>query len=1038
MKVITSLLIFFSCISIIRAQESGLITDREATYKRGKDLFSRHLFGPASVELQQYLNQQKQLIHPAPANLMLEADQMVKLSALYLNLPQGEKDLVDFVYRHSPDPVINEPCLALGSFYYNQKLYSKSITFYDKVKISDLKEDIRAESHFKKGYGYFVNRAFTEAADYFQEASLHQGAYYYPTHYYLGMCHYFDDNPKKAVTHFERVSKSPTYGPLVPYYIVQIYFSGKEYEKLIEYSERMITIPSTRNIKEIRLLLGQTYFLKGLYSQALPHLSYYEANTPRLTQEEFYQLAFTQYKLGMYQTAVNTFMEIALLDSKLGQLVNYYMADCYVQLGDLTSARSAFRKVAGMEFEKSMMEEATFNYGKLSAQLKHERDAINTLIKINKSSPFYTEARTIVNDILLHSADYTNSIEIMESLTDWSPEMEATYQKIAFQKAIQWVRDQNHANARIYFDKSDQHIKDQKLFHEGLFWRGYMLNKEGQYRNSNISLDRYLESSKTFGFTNVEASPMMAHYLQGYNNLKLGEYLRSAQSFRNTINSINQNRRQITQNVVLDRIYPDAALRAGDCLFRLNKYEDAYIFYEMVAASKIGNYDYARYQKALIMGLTNKPYDKIKILDQLIAENTDSDYMDDALFQLGETYLSLGNLVPASEAFSRLTRQFRGRSSLFIPSLLKLGLIAYNRGDSRQALQFYKEVFSHRPNAKETQEALIAIEEIYIRDLGDSEGYFSFVQSVPGVELTSLKKDSLNYQIARSRFDNGDYQRAMQLFSDYIKNNPNGAYILESYFFRGESRSILRQFKEALEDYNHLIVLGLNPYYYNSLRKAAIISYNYEQDFNRSYQYFSALSTAPVPSDQIYEANLGALRSAFRMGDPQGVIRFAPKVIASEGSTEAEINAAWYYLGKAFYNTSEYAQALEAFEHIKEFNSNQSAEAVYLMARIHMRQGNLSQAEEIIPWVTEKKANYPQWVARTIILYAEIYIAKNDLFNARAALEAVIDNFKDDDSIRKDAENILRIVESKEQEQNRIKVPERGFMEEDSIRNHRG
>ena len=60
--------------------------------------------------------------------------------------------------------------------------------------------------------------------------------------------------------------------------------------------------------------------------------------------KEFYQLAFCQYKLGDCEKAKTNFLELSNLDSRMGQMANYYLADCYIKLNDRNSARSAFRK----------------------------------------------------------------------------------------------------------------------------------------------------------------------------------------------------------------------------------------------------------------------------------------------------------------------------------------------------------------------------------------------------------------------------------------------------------------------------------------------------------------------------------------------------------------------------------------------------------------------------------------------------------------------------------------------------------------------
>lgn len=41
-----------------------------------------------------------------------------------------------------------------------------------------------------------------------------------------------------------------------------------------------------------------------------------------------------------------------------------------------------------------------------------------------------------------------------------------------------------------------------------------------------------------------------------------------------------------------------------------------------------------------------------------------------------------------------------------------------------------------------------------------------------------------------------------------------------------------------------------------------------------------------------------------------------------------------------------------------------------------------------------KNSAYPYWVAKGLILLSDISMQKNDIFNAKAALEAVQENFR--------------------------------------------
>ena len=69
----------------------------------------------------------------------------------------------------------------------------------------------------------------------------------------------------------------------------------------------------------------------------------------------------------------------------------------------------------------------------------------------------------------------------------------------------------------------------------------------------------------------------------------------------------------------------------------------------------------------------------------------------------------------------------------------------------------------------------------------------------------------------------------------------------------------------------------------------------------------------------------------------------------------------------------------------------------------------------------ESNANYPYWVAKSLILLSDIAVEKNDLFNAKAPLEAVIENFQGDPTITQEAQQKLDHIRVLEQQQSRIR-----------------
>jgi tetratricopeptide (TPR) repeat protein len=225
----------------------------------------------------------------------------------------------------------------------------------------------------------------------------------------------------------------------------------------------------------------------------------------------------------------------------------------------------------------------------------------------------------------------------------------------------------------------------------------------------------------------------------------------------------------------------------------------------------------------------------------------------------------------------------------------------------------------------------------------------------------------------------------------------------------------------------------MHDYYLPSVKKSAIISYNFKEDYVQAYNLYSEWAEFAIDESDKYEAQVGAMRSSYRIGEFDNTLKYASKVIENSVASSGDQQQAYYFIGKASLEQGKETQALQAFAKIADGKNNISAEANYLIAKIYFNQDKIEFAEKQINYVTENNTNYPYWIAKSIILYADIYLKKNDLFNARAALEAIIENFKDDQNIISEANEKLKVVEQKERKASRIKTIDSNSLELDTI-----
>ncbi|WP_235296027.1 tetratricopeptide repeat protein [Portibacter marinus] len=1006
--------------SFSSGQITASYTDANIHFKKGKAHFDNQLYGLAKEEFQQAAVISLELYDEKSALLAAEAKLMAAKASVYGGFPEGEKEIMDYFFEHRPAPLAYEAARIIGDLKYDQKRHSEVVEYYDLIELDKLPEEIKNEVLFKKGYSHFILKEFEEAESNFESILGKDTKYYFQAYYYMAMIQFFYGNYDQAIEYFFLLENYPEYKSRIPYYIAQIYFEQKNYDDLLNYIPQQLDNPDVENRKELRHILGQTLFLRGDYANALPHLEFYESQSRKMRKEDFYQLAFSQYQVGQFEKAAVNFLELSNLDSEMGQISNNYLADAYLKLGNKEDARISFKNVMNFSYFPDLKQEATFNYGKLSAELGYDRAAINTLIDIPPTAKHYTEAQKVLGNLFESSKDYSMVIATIENMQQKAPEVLKAYQKVILERGIQLINDGNISLALQTLKKAAQTPVDNYYTAIILFHLGDLLHQQLNYDESIKYLNQYFTLAEMTGSLPASASPVLAHYLQGYNHLKTKDYTNALDQFTKSKMLMNQQNFRASPEIRLRRIYADALNRIADAYFTVNDYAKASEHYKLASQINFPGQDYAFFQLGMIKGLQGQPYEKIVLMEELLEKTPNSSFKDDAYFQIGETQLALNQPRAAEIAYSKIIQLDR-KSPLITRALLKLGLIAYNKGETQKAIDYYTNLFDNNPSKTEAQEALIALQEIYIQDLGRADDFAELVEKATGYKMSSLERDSLTYIAAQGKFENGEYIEAIESYTKYIDNFPTGINRLNAIYNRAESKTILKQYAEALPDYDVVIKAGPSEYYEDAILKAALITYNDLKRFEESFNYYSLLSE--VTSDQLkkYEAQLGAMRSAYRFGDPEASLAYTSKVILNPLVSKEDKALAHFYAGKMHYLKENLDAASQNFEQVVLLVDNEnSAEAKYLRNEIVFKKGDLEAAEDITMESISNSTAYPFWVAKNLLLLADITIGLGDLFNAKAAVEAVIENFPESEELQSEAASKLEMILAREADETRI------------------
>ncbi|MCC6463619.1 MAG: tetratricopeptide repeat protein [Saprospiraceae bacterium] len=991
--------LLFAAPLLLLAQQTTVFTDANLAYKRGLELYNQRVYGLAQKEFRTAMDLSRPSNEPEWRALKTGADLYNAKCAVRLNQPEAEKLVFDFLRDNAPSPEASQAALEIGDYYFNAKQYQQALDYYDMAPTDAVAGPVRDEIRFKQGYSYFVTKKFNQAKTALAGLKENQRSeWYYPANYYYGCCTFFEGRFDDAAKAFQRCEQSPEYKTSVPYYITQIYSAKKQYDLVISYGSAKAKDSGLRNRSEINQLVGQAYFEKGDFKRALPYLEFAATNGARLRPADYYQLGYTQYQNGYYKQAIENFEQLSKADSLLGQNGLYHLGDCYLRTNNKFAARNAFGQAASLNYDQSVKEDALFNYAKLSYELKYDRDALQAFQKIPNNSKYYEDAQALMSEVFLNTRDYDRAIATLESVKNRTPRLNETYQQVCYLRGLQLYQNNQKDEARRYFNKAQEFPQNKRTASLCSFWLGAISNEKGEYNFSKNHIASFLTQAKNYNDLPDESSLMMGQYVQGYNFLKLEDYVNALANFKATVEGIKRNSSRIQSDQIKSSVLGDAILRTGDCHFKRNQYKEALTYYDEAISKKNDGFEYALYQKAVIKGLQGNPLDKVIALEELVTKYPNSRFTDDALYQIGGTYQEMGRLDQAVAPLKKLVSDFRGKSNLINQGLLKLGLISYNQGNTTAALNYYKQVFANNPENIEAKDALAAIQEIYVNDLNRPDEYFSFLETVPGYNVNTASKDSVTFQSAEIKYQNGRYAQAIDGFTNYLAKYPNGRNALPAYYLRAESYSTqaISKYDMALKDYAMVVSKGPSKYYPKASEKASLLAYN-TKDYGQTLEFARKWEESAITDGSRFEAQVMIMRAAYETKNSATLTEYAQKVSTASIASNEQVAIANYYLGKSAYDRGDYARALPALQKVSQNSTTEiMAEAYHLQAQILYRQRSYAKAEEMVTNANQASAGYDNWIARNLILLSDIYADQGDKNSATAALEAVLENFKGD------------------------------------------
>ncbi len=975
-KLLFIFILFFVAIARAVPQDSFSGDDIRSEFNRAMDLFNKEKYAPAIRLFDSYIREGK-----GNTSIRIEeAEYYAALSALKLFNPDAEYRMLIYLSKHPESPRLNEGRISLADYFYQNKSYRKASTYYETVNRFELSDEKLPEYYFRYGYSLYVRGDKAKALTMFSEIKDKDTEYSAPAIYYFSHIAYEQEMYETALEGFNKLRGDETFGSIVPFYITQILYLKKDYDGILEISPELIKSAPKERVIEMYRFIGDAYYNKGNYAEALTYLEQYNAGVKSSEREDRYQLGFCYYKTGNIDQAIKTLLSAGAKSDVLSQNIWFVLGDCYLKAGDKKRAQFAFGQASRMNFDEKLKEESLLSYAKLtyetsSSPFGEAIAAFQEYIDLYPNSPKVEEAYNFLVATFTEVRNYQAALSALDRIRNKDSRLEAAYQRVAFYRGLELFKNMQIEESISMFDKSLQYERhNRELKARAVYWRAEAEYRTGQYEAARNGYTAFMGLPGAMSLP--EAS--LLRYNLGYVWFNLKDYNKALTEFRTFESGAGSAKPEV--------LY-DARLRIADCYFINTNYAQAVSYYDKVIAYGKDNADYALYQKGFCLGLTNNNTGKTEILTSLTTRFPSSPYVPNALYERGRAYLVMEDFRRGEADFINIIANYP--SSSYVPqAIVQLGLLYYNQGENEKSVAQFKKVIENYPSTPEARYAMTGLKNAYV-EMNDVESYFSYVRNLGFGDVSVTERDSLLYVSGENLYIAGNCTRASEVFRNYLREFQNGSFRLNAQFYLAECLNSSGSKDEALGYYREVIKTPNNQFMEQALITASAILYDREE-YSDAFVYYETLEKITTAPEFKLTAMRGQLRSAYQDGDAQKSILASERIRKAAKVPEELMREAVFISAKAHYSLNEFDEALKDFRITSnEVVSAEGAESKYRVADILFKKGSIDESEKIVNQFIGQNSPHPYWTARMFLLLADISIQKGDTLQARATLQSL-------------------------------------------------
>ena len=863
----------------------------------------------------------------------------------------------------------------LADYYLAKKDFEKALETLQKVNQYQLSKEENTQHIMKLGYAKFMTGDSAGAIEALEESFKSADETSKPAiSYMLGHLYYADKQNDNAFIYFDQIKNNEEYAHLVKPYYVQMYYNQKNYDLAIsEGNEILNNGKSTSYDTEIHKIVGESYFMKGDYQSAYPHLKLFLDKEQTPSESDLYEMGFVSAQLKKNDEAVGYYNQLINSNSPLAQNAYYQLGNAYLETGKKQEALSAYRNSSQMNYDPKLQQLALEQYAKLSYELgnpfENSSKVIQRYIDKYPSGAKTQEMRSLLVKSYLYSGDYKATLEALGKLDQKTNETKKIEQEVSYLLGSEEFNKSNFDVAEKYFKQSLQSNLNKEFYKKAQYWLGQTYYQKGDYKSA-IATYTKLENETAEGFPERE----QLDYDLGYAYFKAKDFASAQEYFKEYLRFPKQ------------EFKADAELRLADTYYANNQLNEALEIYNKTENAS----DYTLYQKSLALGFKGDTVAKISELKTLISKYPNSEYVDDANYEIGAAYAQNDDFNNSNSYFDKVIQSSPDKD-LVANSQIYRAQNYIDQDQTDKAIAEFQLLANQYKNTAFAEKIVLASKPAFVKK-GDVAGYEQFAKGL-NVKVDSSEINEINFNLAQESFSKKDYAKAVSYYEKYLDQSPSGDNLFKSQYELGESYYQLKQIDKAMlplqnvadfqNDYQQDAQVRLAQIYISQDKIADAKKYleQVANSTNVNIKNFTSIELMKIYAD---EKNFAEAE------------KFANVVISNSKNSAATLEQAKVIKARSLMQQSKDKDAQTAYTALeKSSNTEVAAEALYAKAFYQNKGKAFKSSNETIFKLANNYASEEYWGAKALVIMAKNYLALKDNYQASYTLDEIINNYGD-------------------------------------------